>query len=262
MRALQRSMRNSGFIDIGYSFAADLSGGAFEARGIGRDSAATGGRNGISHAVVAMGNFEVQQPTPQLETAIVDIVRFLFNSGAIRSPRISGDHSQAPGNATACAGRNLRARIPDLNRRLAGGQPGPAPPPPVPEPPRWERGAMDIVASPRGGYYVVAGDGGVFAYGGAPFFGSMGGQQLSAPVVGMAVRPQGDGYWLCAADGGVFAFGAAPFRGSMGGHRLNAPVISMSTDQSGGGYWLLARDGGIFTFGLRFHGAPTGLIRP
>jgi hypothetical protein len=37
-----------------------------------------------------------------------------------------------------------------------------------------------------GGYYEVASDGGLFAFG-APFQGSMGGKHLNAPIVGMAV---------------------------------------------------------------------------
>jgi hypothetical protein len=36
-----------------------------------------------------------------------------------------------------------------------------------------------------GGYWLVASDGGVFAFD-APFEGSMGGKPLNAPVVGMA----------------------------------------------------------------------------
>jgi cell wall-associated NlpC family hydrolase len=50
----------------------------------------------------------------------------------------------------------------------------------------------------------------------APFYGSMGGQHLNAPVVGIAVDPATQGYWLAAKDGGVFSFNA-PFYGSLGG---------------------------------------------
>ena len=71
---------------------------------------------------------------------------------------------------------------------------------------------VGIATHPGGGYYIVAADGGVFAYG-APFYGSMGGKVLVAPVVGMAVMNTGLGYWLTAADGGVFAFGDALYIG-------------------------------------------------
>ena len=44
-----------------------------------------------------------------------------------------------------------------------------------------------MAAAPTGGgYWLVASDGGVFSFGGAPFFGSMGGIRLVQPVVGMA----------------------------------------------------------------------------
>ena len=98
-----------------------------------------------------------------------------------------------------------------------------------------------------GGYWEVASDGGIFAFG-APFFGSMGGTRLNAPIVGIAEDPTTGGYWEVASDGGVFAFNA-PFDGSMGGQHLNAPIVGIAADPKDGGYWLVAADGGIFTFG-------------
>ncbi|MDA8357182.1 MAG: hypothetical protein M0Z95_13030, partial [Actinomycetota bacterium] len=38
-------------------------------------------------------------------------------------------------------------------------------------------------------YWLVASDGGIFSFGGATFYGSMGGKPLDAPVVGMAGTP-------------------------------------------------------------------------
>jgi hypothetical protein len=61
---------------------------------------------------------------------------------------------------------------------------------------------------------MVASDGGLFAFGDARFYGSMGGQSLNQPMVGMASN-RGNGYWLVAADGGLFSFGSAPFYGSI-----------------------------------------------
>ena len=112
-----------------------------------------------------------------------------------------------------------------------------------------------------GGYWLSAADGGIFAYGGAPFLGSMGGHRLNAPVVGMAATPTGQGYWLVAADGGIFAYGDAAFFGSMGGHRLNAPVVEMAATPTGQGYWLVAADGGIFAYGDAVFFGSTGSIR-
>jgi hypothetical protein len=94
---------------------------------------------------------------------------------------------------------------------------------------------------------LVASDGGVFAFGDAAFYGSMGGTPLNQPIVGIAAAPDGKGYWLVASDGGVFAFGSARFDGSIGRKPLNAPIVGMAAASSG--YWLVASDGGIFSFG-------------
>ena len=106
-----------------------------------------------------------------------------------------------------------------------------------------------ITASQNDMAWMVASDGGVFGVDGAPFYGSMGGKALNAPIVGIAATPDGGGYWLVASDGGVFSFGDATFEGSMGGVRLNAPVVGMTATPDGGGYWLVASDGGVFSFG-------------
>ncbi len=113
----------------------------------------------------------------------------------------------------------------------------------------------------RSGYRFVASDGGVFTYGaGAPFLGSMGGQHLNQPMVGMGVMPAGDGYYLVASDGGIFSYGSAQFYGSTGGMHLNKPVVGMAVTPDGAGYWLVASDGGIFSYGdAQFYGSTGSL---
>ncbi|HVL91940.1 MAG TPA: hypothetical protein VM264_01200, partial [Acidimicrobiales bacterium] len=124
-----------------------------------------------------------------------------------------------------------------------------------------ENSGLFVLELGQGGYWTAAADGGVFAFGQAEFFGSMGGARLNRPIVGMAPTPSGRGYWLVAADGGIFAFGDARFLGSTGGLRLNSPVVGMARSPSGAGYWLVAADGGIFAFGdARFQGS-TGALR-
>ena len=120
---------------------------------------------------------------------------------------------------------------------------------------------VGVSATPDGkGYWEVAADGGIFTFGDADFYGSMGGQHLNAGMVGMAATPDGKGYWQVAADGGIFAFGDANFYGSMGGQHLNAGMVGMAATPDGKGYWLVAADGGIFAYGdaelLRLHGRP------
>jgi hypothetical protein len=79
-----------------------------------------------------------------------------------------------------------------------------------------------------GSYWEVATDGGVFSFGDASYWGSMGGRALNKPVVGIASTPDGKGYWEVAADGGVFSFGDASYWGSMGGRALNKPVVGIA----------------------------------
>ncbi|HEX7167979.1 MAG TPA: hypothetical protein VF230_13460 [Acidimicrobiales bacterium] len=115
------------------------------------------------------------------------------------------------------------------------------------------------------GYWLAATDGGMFSFGDAQFFGSMGGTPLSRPVVGMVAHPFLEGYWLVASDGGVFSFGSAGFFGSTGDKPLNSPIVGMASTPTGLGYWLVAADGGIFTFGdAVFYGSEGGtpLNRP
>jgi hypothetical protein len=86
-----------------------------------------------------------------------------------------------------------------------------------------------MAATPDGGgYWLVASDGGIFAFGDAAFRGSTGNLALNRPVVGMAATPDGGGYWLVASDGGIFAFGDAAFEGSTGGLALRRPMLGMA----------------------------------
>ncbi len=91
-------------------------------------------------------------------------------------------------------------------------------------------GSVEVQCTAPGtvaGYRFVASDGGIFSFGNLPFCGSMGGQPLNRPIVGIASTPDGGGYWEVASDGGIFAFGDATFHGSMGGQPLNAPIVAM-----------------------------------
>jgi hypothetical protein len=109
------------------------------------------------------------------------------------------------------------------------------------------------------GYWLLGADGGIFSFGDAKFFGSMGGKPLNQPVVGLAPTPSGNGYWLVASDGGVFAYGDAGFFGSMGGKPLNKPIVGITAATDGQGYRMVASDGGIFSFGsAQFYGSMGG----
>ncbi len=107
-----------------------------------------------------------------------------------------------------------------------------------------------LAATPDGqGYWEVAADGGVFAFGDASFYGSIEEQHLNASVVALAATPDGHGYWEVAGDGGIFAFGDAMFYGSHGGIPGLGPVTGIVGSASGKGYWEVAADGGVFSYG-------------
>ena len=115
--------------------------------------------------------------------------------------------------------------------------------------PSTSSGLKPHTYAPPTGYWLMAKDGGVFAFGNAGYHGSMGGHALNAPIVGGARTASSNGYWEVASDGGVFTFGDAGYFGSMGGKHLNAPIVGMAATPDGQGYWLVASDGGIFAFG-------------
>ena len=120
--------------------------------------------------------------------------------------------------------------------------------------------SLTIANGATQGYWEVGSDGGIFSFGTAHFYGSMGGKGLNAPIVGIASTPDGRGYWLVAKDGGVFAFGDAHYYGSMGGTTLNAPIVGIASTPDGTGYWLVAKDGGVFAFGdAHFYGSMGGV---
>ena len=109
---------------------------------------------------------------------------------------------------------------------------------------------IGMVTTPDdGGYFMASTDGGIFSFGDAQFYGSMGGKHLNEPIVGIAATPSGLGYWVVASDGGIFSFGDAQFYGSMGGKYLNAPIVGIAATRSGHGYSETASDGGVFAFG-------------
>ena len=79
-------------------------------------------------------------------------------------------------------------------------------------------------AANAGGYWMVASDGGIFAFGNAPFLGSTGSIKLNQPIVSMAAPLSGDGYWMFAADGGVFSYGSARYYG--GTPPTSSPIVN------------------------------------
>jgi hypothetical protein len=118
--------------------------------------------------------------------------------------------------------------------------------------------AQTTVPAANQAYWLDSSNGTVYAFGGAPQFGTMSHTKLNEPVVGMASTATGGGYWMVATDGGIFTFGNAQYHGSMGGSHLNEPIVGMAADPATGGYWEVASDGGIFSFDAPFYGSMGG----
>jgi hypothetical protein len=78
-----------------------------------------------------------------------------------------------------------------------------------------------------GGYWLVASDGGVFAFGDAQFRGSGITISLTVPVVALVAGAEtfDAGYSIVTTAGNVFGFGATSMWGSLGGVRLAAPIV-------------------------------------
>jgi hypothetical protein len=97
-----------------------------------------------------------------------------------------------------------------------------------------------------GGYFMVASDGGVFAFGDAHFAGSCPGIEGCAGSA-VAVMPDhsGNGYWLVTSTGNIYTFGDAPYFGAPG----RGLVTSAVATPDGRGYWILLSDGEVFGYG-------------
>jgi hypothetical protein len=97
-----------------------------------------------------------------------------------------------------------------------------------------------------GGYFMVASDGGVFAFGDAYFAGSCPGiGGCSGAAVDVMPDSTGNGYWIVTSTGNVYGFGDAAFYGSPG----HGTVTSAVATPDGKGYWVLLSDGEIFAYG-------------
>ena len=103
------------------------------------------------------------------------------------------------------------------------------------------------------GYWLVASDGGIFSFGDATFYGSLGASPPSSPVVGVAPAAGGTGYWMLEADGTVKAFGSAqtlpPAASSPAMASARSPMTAIIPSADGQGYALVDSSGQAFTFG-------------
>lgn len=118
-RYLEEVAIDRGFDGISYTDVVYPSGRVYMGRGFQRIGAHTYGRNSFSYGIVFVGNFELGPPS---ERAIKG-AKFTINKGQkwhrIRKGCKVDGHRNAPGAATACPGRYLMARVPEIHESAA-----------------------------------------------------------------------------------------------------------------------------------------------
>jgi hypothetical protein len=108
---------------------------------------------------------------------------------------------------------------------------------------------VGMVPSTTGhGYFMVATDGGVFAFGDAHFAGSCPGfGGCAGSAVAVVPDATGNGYWVMTSTGSVYGFGDATYFGGPGPQ--STPITSAAATPSGLGYYVVDGSGRVFTYG-------------
>lgn len=147
-------VKGRGWSDIGYNYLVDRFGQIWEGRYGGIDKAVIGahtlGYNEVGFAMSAIGNYDIAEPSEAIINAYAALFAWklsIYNIPADRTGIVVKGHTLNAINghrdtkATACPGRYLYARIPDIRAKAAaiqrGVKPTPTPTPttitPVPE---------------------------------------------------------------------------------------------------------------------------------
>jgi subtilase family serine protease len=181
------------------------------------------------------GNIRLQRPvvgiTPTQNKAGYWLVA---SDGGIFAFGNAGFYGSIPGQGLHPAGSGLQ---PSLNAPIVGMVP----------------------SANGGGYFMVASDGGVFAFGDALFEGSCPGiGGCAGAAVAVVPDASGNGYWLVTQTGHVYAFGDAVAYGAPGPQA--SPVTSAVRTSDGNGYYILLADGTVFAYGDAVgRGGPSGV---
>jgi peptidoglycan hydrolase-like protein with peptidoglycan-binding domain len=105
---------------ISYTFVITRSGRIFEGTGPGREGSHTRGLNRTGAAICLTGNYQTIEPNDKQLAALTWLVRHGAERGWWKDAQLAGGHQDAPGAATACPGRNLLSRVPEVNAAATG----------------------------------------------------------------------------------------------------------------------------------------------
>ncbi len=125
-----------------------------------------------------------------------------------------------------------------------------------------------VPARPVQGYWLVGSDGGVFAFGAAHYYGSLGNLKLNKPVVGMASTPptaaRATGWWPpTVASSPSVTSPVLRLDRQLGAQQADRRQYGISAWTAGGYFGVVASDGGIFAFGdAVFYGSVPGVLKP
>lgn len=100
---------------ISYTFAVMPSGRIYQGHSINRVGAHTKGRNSTARAVVLVGNYDRDRPTPAQLDAVAWLVADHYRRGLCPRRSLTGGHRDV--RATDCPGDHAYALIPEINRR-------------------------------------------------------------------------------------------------------------------------------------------------
>ncbi len=115
-------------------------------------------------------------------------------------------------------------------------------------------GIAAAAGSDSGGYYLLDGEGNVYAFG-APYYGEPG--ALNGRPVAIVADPEGGGYWVVTSSGNAYGFGAADpdFAQASG----VANIVGAASDPTGDGLWLVSGNSTIHPVGQAVsQGQPVG----
>lgn len=207
VRGVQRfHMDTRGWTDIAYSFLVCPHGFVFAGRGWNSRTAANGTNDGNARYWAACYLGGEGDPFTALAK---EAYGSLFAEGHRRVQSATAVRPHSFFKPTACPGDEIRRWI--------------AQPPALTEPQearmpliRYADGqrAVGCAVRPQGdGYWMLASDGGVFAFGNAPSVDNYLGL-LKAPVVSFLAWPDGKGHFVTTADGAVYARGSAKHLGA------------------------------------------------